>query len=349
MRPAKWVALCLSALLLLSACHDGIELTDRAFVIGFAIDKEGDNVSVTLSIANVEAVSDRGDPEDLEELLEAEAPSLAAAMREVNNGVSSSVFFGHAKLLVLGENLLKDPIKLENVLDTLQRNNEINHRIIVLAAENASETLDYEKNKEPLLGFFVQNFFENNDAPVPQMDLEVLINKMRTGQTALIPMINLDEGVEISGAAVVDDFEFIGWLDEEEAIGLAWFLGKPAGAVVTTDDAAFEVIRSRRKVRFVERSGVLHCYITLTVNGNLTSGKGDNRNLQNEFEREIADILMTTFEKLYCELNTDGFGLREKLRRQNRRLYLEHGDNIADTVEFNVGVTVRLVDSGAVK
>jgi len=331
-------------ILLFTSCYDLRELPDRAFVIGIAIDKNDGNIAVTLSTANVEVISERGDPEDMETLVKAEAASLSAALRQLNNSVSRSVFFGHAKLLVLGEELLKDAELLETVLDTLQRNNEVNHRIIVLSAENAGDTLDFEKNKEPLLGFFAVNYFENNYAPVPRMDLETLINKMRTGQTALIPKLNIDGEVSISGAAVTRGFKLLGTLDNNESIGLAWFLGKPAGAIVTAEGASFEVGRSHRSVNFTEKDGKLHCRITLTVTGSLTCARNRN-NLTQAFEKEIASAVETTFKKLYNELNTDGFGLRELLHRHNRHLYNRHKDNMPETV-ITVEVNVNLTDSG---
>lgn len=338
---------------LLASC-DKRELSDRAFVIAIAADKNHDpaeSVKVILSIANVEAISSRGENDEMESLMYESGKTFAAALNGMENSVYKNVFFGHAKLLILSNDILNDSRLLKNVLDTVRRTTEINHRIIVLAAPSSEDydfkdLMVYEKNKQPLLGFFVQNYFRNN-ASVPKMDLETLISAMETNRTALIPAIHIDSsGITISGAAVVKDWAQIYELNEDYAQAITWVLSKPRGTVVTADEASLEVNRINRKIAFAEKSGRLQCTLTLTVHGVIAGNpaNADEKNaLVKAFEDEIRDIVMKTYGKLYGELKTDGFGLRELLRKRHKGLFNAYGGNFTENLDFSADVTVKIV------
>jgi hypothetical protein len=182
---------------------DKQELTDRAFVISIAIDRCNENpqepIRLTLSIADVEAISERGEADEQEKLINATGADLAAAKRNAEKTICQNIFYGHAKLLIISHDVLQDEQMLRKSLETLQNNRQINHRILILVTEpgtKAAEILDYEKNKESLIGFFAQSYFRNN-THVSQMDLETLTDRRHTNRPFRIPVIRLDEGVRI--------------------------------------------------------------------------------------------------------------------------------------------------------
>ena len=359
---SKFIIIGVTLFALLSFNWDRIELEGRAFVVAIGIDaidsetvipgsdpespthSRGDRFEVSMSIADVAAMEGGGGDADAAVLRVAGGESLARAMGQVDAKISSKVYYGHTKAIVLGEGILENECLLREVIDTLSRKNEINIKCIVMAAEEAAKDILAAKPREQsLLGVYLSGFYNSNNvnaaAAVVKLDLEGLTESLRDTQSAVIPKVGLEkngeeEEVAISGVAVLKDFELAGYIPDEDMAGFLWLMEDAAGAQVAVEAGdghiTLLVQSSKVKISFGGQDGQLHCKVKLRAEGSIEGARFMEdylydtqtmdklqKDFANKIRKEIEDIWIV-FQQ---DLGVDGFGLKEALRKKDWRLY----------------------------
>ncbi|MCL2415873.1 MAG: hypothetical protein FWD01_03570 [Defluviitaleaceae bacterium] len=185
---------------------DRAELESRAFVVTIGIDaldnqeessgnnENGENrFEVYMTIPDVRYIAD--DKEENVRVFSARGRTISQAVEAVDSKISNRIYFGHTKVIMLGENLLKNQNLLREALDTLERKNDINAKCIILAANQPiSEILEAKPYGKSLLGMYISNFYNNSaDSAfaMKKMDLETLIADLGNSGDAVIPKISL--------------------------------------------------------------------------------------------------------------------------------------------------------------
>jgi len=384
---AKFIIIGVLLFALLSFNWDRTELEARAFVVAVGIDisdEDENRFEVSMSIADVAAMEGGGGDADVAVLRVADGESLACAMGQINAKICDTVYYGHTKAVVLGESILADEALLREVVDTLSRKNEINIKCIVMAAGEdavAKDILAAKPQEESLLGVYLSGFYNSNNvnaaANVVKLDLEGLIEGLRSTESAVIPRVKLEEEeeskeVEISGVAVLRDFALAGHIDDDDMSGFLWLMEDASGAQVAVESGdghiTLLVQRSKAKLDFGESESDrrhLYCTIELRVEGSIEGARfmDDNlydtevmQQLQNDFAIKICEEIEDILHIFQQDLGVDGFGLKEMLRKKNWQLYQAHmlqaeGDwqTVFEGTTFVVDVDVIIRNAGAVK
>lgn len=360
--------------LLLAGCWDKIELENRGFVIAIGIDKAegGEPFAVSMAIANAEAIHKESAEGQKETIEKSQGETLASAMRNVDSQMSRKIYYGHTKVVVAGKDFLDDPDMLREAVDALERNNEINQKIVIVAADGkASDILGEELNGKPLVGVYISDFYKQNKknaVSASKLDLEGLLKSLRMTGGALIPKIEVREKeLKLGGAAVVKNLKLDGWMTEDEMRGFAWFRAQADGACVIAHyeadndsiPVAFTANKSKCTISFSEEQGKPVCTIKLTVKGGIEEYKFLSRSLFDDekidlleaaYETEISKELEQTFSLLQKKYEVDGFWLKEYLRKRNYPLYLKYADdwdNAYRQMIFVPEVSVSVTNTGA--
>jgi len=376
---AKFIVIGVMLFVLLSFNWDRTELEGRAFVVAIGIDAgddEGERFEVSMSIADVAAMEGEGG-DDVSILRVASGESLALAMGQIDAKISDNVYYGHTKAIVLGKCILEDESLLREVIDTLQRKNEINIKCIVMAADQkaAKDMLEAKPREQGLLGLYLSGFYNNHNANaaahVLKLDLEGLTEGMRDTQSAVIPKIALeDDEVAISGVAVLRGFELAGTVDDEEMAGFLWIMGDAIGTQIAIEAGkseghghiTFLAATSRTKLSFKELDGRLHCIIKIKTEGSIEGARfmedylyntATMLKLQKNFATKIQNEIESTINIFQQDLAVDGFGIKEQLRKKDWRLYQKYNDqDWQDTfkdMQFTINVDVTIRNAGSVK
>jgi len=382
-------ALCVC--LFLTGCWDKVELENHAFVSAIAIDAYNQNSIIENAIsfntpdeasqfvATVSMPGREGNNSD-DVILTAVADAFMPALSLIKLGTPQEPYYGQAKVIVLGEGMLGDANIMRQAFDGMERNREISRKIVMLACEgDAAEILRADIAGEQF-GMYIANFYTDKRSALGmafKKDLEGVLKDMRRAAGIIIPKVAVREAsgdskgsgasgiVELSGAAIIRDFELVGWLDDAEVRGLLFAQSMGKNARITTDFGGVRVplrlASQRAKLNFDKTADGLVCKLEITAKGSVegyrANSAGDISSAENIarlnelFANEIAEEVTSAFTR-FAETGVDGFGIFDRLRKFNYGLYEEFvlGEEIelADIVFIPV-VDVRITDVGAIR
>jgi len=197
--------LLLTCSLILTGCWDRVEIENRAFVVAIGIDKEDDTYALSLSVP---LLKKEGDEEDECHIKTATGKTITEALKQLDAKTDKTLYYGQAKLLVLGGDLLNSPEMTDRTIQAMKNNREIDLRINVLAAESAKGILEAKPPGETLPGLFVADIYRNKHklgGASFALDLERLASSYKDG--AIIPMIKADDNegtpLKLNGAVLI--------------------------------------------------------------------------------------------------------------------------------------------------
>jgi len=336
--------------------------------------------TVTIALPDVGALMGTGQSEDVEFVRTASAPTVSEAIRQMGSFSGERLYFGHTKAVIFGEELLKDEELFREALDALERNRELSRNLLVLAtADDVEKALITKGPGENLAGMYLSKFYKNSDgaAVTFPLGLEALVRELRSGRRGLpvagaagetiIPLLSVegekkDAKVRLGGAAVIKDFTLAGKLDDSQTRALMWFRGTAEDALLTVEynevSIPVRVNSNRARTSFYEENGRIVCVLDIKgkaeVEEFVFAGVGLNndetlRELNETGGSVIADEILRLFTVFRDELEVDGFGLRERLRKQNHLLYAAYGDDAYDAMTLVVRVDLEVNGAGMIK
>jgi len=152
----------LATVFLLSGCWDRKELEDRAYVIGLGLDhsKAEDKIKVTMLIGNPEVGSVQGgggSTEKPREILSFDANDFLSAKSTANVVISRQISYDLLKIIVVSEELAKDPKFVTWIYDAL-RDREI--RLNAHLAVSKEKPSDYFQNSHPKMETRPHKYFD---------------------------------------------------------------------------------------------------------------------------------------------------------------------------------------------
>ncbi|HEY8449249.1 MAG TPA: Ger(x)C family spore germination protein, partial [Bacillota bacterium] len=273
------VALGLVAVLL-TGCWDRIEVNDLAIVKGIALDRAGPNaieLTVALTVpANVTPPGSPGGPEAASPLANhaAQGSTVMEATSVLQEKLSRRLFWAHASVILIGEELARDGVA--PVLEFFSRQRQPRLRMVVgvvpgraadvLATMTPLEVETPEAIREMSTfrtGVFVTlREFLIMVAAEGEEPVAARVENVRTGAVQpggpMDPTVSpLQEGPlqpAITGTAVFKGDRLVGWLDDHETRGLLWLRDELATATVTVPlgDSrwvSFEMIRAMTQLQ----------------------------------------------------------------------------------------------------
>lgn len=394
----KIVSLILASIMPLGlvGCFDKVELEERAIVLAIGIDKyteeEDTNIEkngeekrfiVSLAMPDVseeekegkseknqsEAMQDSSGKSKNEAIKLGEGASVASVIQLIDTYMSKKLYFGHTKAVVLGNEILKDEDMLKEVIDSLERNNEISRKVVILGtSKNAKDILETVPKDEKMLGIYINDFYKNgkrSSALTYNIDLEDMIQDMLAREDAVLPDIEIvDDDVRLFGTVALKQGKYAGRLDSAESRGLLWVVDKKSLGEI---DAPFEdgyisttIYKKKVKRKIEEKDGKIKVRFDINAEGNISEyslGKSivmnsdEYKKVEEALALEVRKNIELAINKMK-ELGADLFGLKELIRREKYDLYKKYNlenVNIYEIVDIEVLVNVRIKGGGSVK
>ncbi len=358
MRAARWI-IAILACVFLSGCYDKIELEERGFVTAVGMDFKDGEYKTGMAFPNLTQLIENKD-DKVQEILSGSGKTPLGAMDKAAQEGSLRPYFGHAKVIVMGEGLLSSPEALREVLDVLDRNQDLGKSLHMVATdEDPNEVIGAKTPGASLLGSYITRTYRNTPPSTVKTDLLILVEGVRQRGTALIPRIAIvDENPTLGGAAAIRNGAFAGWLDDEELRGRAWFTGESGEAIIeSTFDGhpvGMNITKSKSKIRFSEEDGQLLVTADVYAEGQLTQMDlekslefGELEQLEEIFTKVIEEDIFRFWEKLYVELKTDGLNLHDRLRKQKPEMYGRYKELFSERLsEIGLITEIRLIIKG---
>lgn len=365
--------------LLLSGCWDEINIEERGFVIGVALDlaeeqSEGSPM-ITLTDqfvvpAGLGTPSEGGNNNEKPYTnLSVNGQSLFEISREMALIQGNSPFYEHLKLVVVSEELARKPNLFANTMDVLIRDPEMRRETkVVVSEENAKDILEIESEMEPLPAMHIDFVNENMDksgALIEPLRVGDLNEHMLEEDNYLIPrVLPIDGQMTFNGAAIFQgrSNQLIGIINGRDIFGVNLIKGDIKGGYVKFEKndnlMVYEIKRAKSDIK-IDTDQTDHISIDVTIDLEGTIGESfSGRSLLNkeyidDIDREISESVekraSDIIKKAQEEIGADIFGFSEIMNEKHYQEWLkikndwEEGEKLFQNATINVTVdaTVR--------
>ena len=340
-----------------TGCWDQIEITDLALVVATGIDKgekPGEEVAFTVQVANSRALIPDAGAGSKEGFWTAvgSGRTIREASYQLVHRVPRRLFFGHNRVLVVGEEVARSGVR--PYLDRFLRSRESRPNLYILVARGkAQKVLETRMPTFQSSGIAMINLFDmgNNHAIVPMRLVQFLYDLTLENSGAVAPMVEVVEQTSVSaeekeagrkpetllvaGLAVFDiNGRMVGELSEKETLGLLWIrdwfqkteVNVPCPVEGSRELVTLELIGSTTTTRVhIGEDGMPRFEIQLKLMLEVAEHFGDHRGLDrawfiDSLEKRANEVVAGEIQAAVSKgqaLNVDVFEFAEELKRQH--------------------------------
>ncbi len=356
---------CLSLLsllftLLAAGCWDRVEIEDRGFVVGVAIDKAKDEENVAESKGRPKGkrrylvtyqiaipgglgagAAEGGDGTKAFFNLTSEGYAMMEINRILSSRSSRPPYMEHLKLIIISDEIVKETRAFQDILDFYIRDPEMRRgTYLAVTKGKAKDVLEVENPSEKLPVLYLISVMDNNEE-TGRMHEPVLIGDIHehllSGTGFVVPRL-IPQKYEVKSAGVAafrgHDNRLAGWLDEEETEGLNFLTGKIKGGITIAklgDNLLLYDIKNIRQKIKVDTTDKQKLKVTFDIKleGMLHETletedvlmRSTLDKIQKLIDEEIERICNNTIEKLQKHYKIDVLGIAEYLAADHPHLW----------------------------
>lgn len=376
----------LISVLLLSGCWDMVNIEERGFIVAMAVDLVEDNENANdhnrlLLTSQIAVPPNLGTPSNSGAgggkgymNLSATGESMYAIAQDVANQTNKIPFFEHVKLVVVSEEVAAIPELFANVMDVLIRNRDTRRGIKVLIAKGkAKDILNIEPENDKLPARYINKILDNSLTktgeirPVRVGDIhEYLLTESSFVLAKISPgdkKLNFEGGSVYNGHAK----KTTGSLNMDEMLGFDLIIGENVRGPIVFDFndqlTIYSIRGASSKIKINDKdpknititiSIKLEGEIQETFGTVLLSEKGVIKGLERAITKKVEEITKKTIHKAQKDLETDIFGMEDKLKKFHYDTWKEvhnnwdHGENYFSKSNIHVNVNVKVRTDGVV-
>lgn len=351
-------------LILLTGCWDRVEIEDRGFNIGVAIDLEeqrgeeveqpqGDYVfkgtyQLVVPRGLQQGEGGAGGATKAYQNLVSRSDTMFGQVRNLAEETSRTPFMKHLQLIIISDEVAKKPKVFANILDFFLRDHEMRRGINVFISNGeAGPIFDVDPNPDNLPVMFINSIAENarkRPEMLPEQRIGDIYERLVDHHSYLVPQIKLggDNNIEIEGAAIIHGHNnrFEEFITGEETEGVRFIKGEyDAGLLKTMIEdnlVVYEVKRADSKIEVnTEDKEQIEFTINISTEGNIgesfetldyTKPEVMDK-VRSALEKEIERIAQTTIKKLHQDLKVDALQLGSYVERKDYKTWKEIKDN----------------------
>lgn len=360
-------------LFLLSGCWNYVEIDEQINVSGMAFDvgREGKRLHLSVEIVTV----GKGEQSQFEShVMEAEGDTVFEAVRQLMDVSSKKLYFGHCKLMVIGESLARSGIR--ELLDLPLRNHELRTTMDVVIAKGCSgrDVLCTKGLTTTIVSYRVCDMLKTcgKSAGCASMmkDYQVYDGLEAEGLSVTIPALEItqidsEDIVGLCGTGVFDGDRLIGWLTERQTAAFSLLRGTYKTGLVTTESAespyyntSFEIYKAKTDTKVscaADGSVTADVRVKLWVNVGEVQTKTDFRDpaqterteyaLEKNIERDLNHVADLSQHTWHCDISGVGQRLSKKDPADWEKLGPDWKDRF-QKVRFQIRAEVVLISSG---
>lgn len=370
---------------LLTGCWDRVEIEERGFVVGVAIDQAEDKgnknqkkLMLTQQIVvpgvlegSGSNLGGGGEIGDAYLNITAEGNSMFGIIRETAARTSRSPFYEHNALIIVSMDVASSKL-FTSILDHFLRFPEMRRGTKVLISEHkAKKVLEVTPKNEKLPAMYINSISINNFKnarmlPVSRIG-DIHSKLLREEGFTVQRIIAEEEEVKISGNAVFKGKtnELVGFLDEDETMGLNLLTGDIKGGVLEFfyDDGhiIFDIKKAKHQITAnVEDQENISFLIKVESEGKIAEAFESNINynptemkeLEEDAAAEIERYMNLTINKLQQEFKVDVIGLGSYLNDEHPDVWKklksnwEENNQLFTSVKIDVEAKVNIRQPG---
>lgn len=372
----------LPLLLFMTGCWDRLEIEERGFVIGVAIDlvdKDNNDPTVELTsqfvIPGGIGAPTQGGKEDQSPYMNFSetGKSLFSINREMRKATNLVPFYQHLKVIILSEDVVKQPHLMTNMMDVFIRDHDMRRNVKLLITEGkAKKLLETGQQESPLPAMYINNLLDTsfvNNATVKPVIIGDLHGELLMEKSFIVPKIELmDEHIKYEEVGVFKGKtnQLIGVLDGEETKGLNFITQQIEGGTleleVDGELTTVEIIdyRSNTEIKGEDKEN-LQAEVAVEITGNIVESFSSQTLLNEEYavkveehtKEKVEDLMELTVDRVQGEMQADVLGMSDILYRSHYELWKEiegnweYGENYFSQMDINVSADVKIERVGA--
>ncbi|WP_226672040.1 Ger(x)C family spore germination protein [Rossellomorea aquimaris] len=353
-RKGMFLAIMVTMSLLLSGCWSKKELTDLAIVAAMGVDKTDDGkYAMTLQIINPGNVAGgmHGSQSPPVTIYSAIGDNLVEASRRASGKISRRLYYAHANLVVIGENLAREE-GVAKIIDAIDRDHEFRITTTMVIA-NSSSAEDLLRTLTPVdkipankvlkaLEFSqmkwghslktsiqdVMKGLQSSDGATIVSGFRLVGDSKHASQLENIQESEPESTLEASGIAILKKGKLVDWSYGPTARGTVWVKDEIKGTDINIDwkgkkeAIAYQTIRQNTTVTGDMKNGKPHISIRTRVEGsigeinvplNITDGKVISK-MEKKVEKVIEGEIKQAIEQAQAN-KADVFGFDQVIRR----------------------------------
>lgn len=333
---------------------------------------------------------------DMETSIVVQAPTIATSIDNLETKTRNTISFSHVKGLMIGESLLKDPDLFKQVIDSISRDRLLARNIPLLAVKgDVTKIVTIENTQQPITGLYIMNYFNNKERPRSYFKTQLLgnfITDIQDTGVATMPIFHLPKGAEeepttdsgqvnpeseqskstnqpigqddneidISGGAVIKDYELVDYITKEEVRGQLLIQGEVRNAPIPIlfkgSPITYTIKQEKSKLKFEQTETGLLCTVKIETKGGISEytaaaaedifDKDIIKEIEVEMEKEIARQAQLAIDKSKV-MNTDFLQIGLELYRKHPKWWDEYKETWEKgtyerlPIEVEVDVTIE--------
>ncbi|WP_182200009.1 Ger(x)C family spore germination protein [Paraliobacillus salinarum] len=376
---APLITLYILSLLLLTGCWDSVELEERAFIYGVAVDLANDSTKNDYQLrltdqlvvpSGINTTSEGVTNQKAYRNLSKSGDNLFDINNKISKQENRTMFAEHLEVIIFSEEVVMQPDLFKKSLDVFTRTQDMRRGIkVAISKGKANALLEIVPEDVKLPSEYISTLLENQRSaevsyPLRLGDLnEYLLMEL----SFVMPYLYIldDESIENDGVAVFNGKKggIVGILNGTLTKGRNIITGDAnSGTIsISADDTKFtaELIDNKSKINLVnEKKNNLKFQLEVEVTGIISETADKNNPFTNseayeeELVKKISSLIKQTIEKAQNELQTDIFKINVYLRNHHYTLWesikenWDTGENYFRQSDISVDVDVTIEHSG---
>jgi len=375
----SYLFICGAVFILLSGCWDRVEVNDLALILGSAVDKNKNNtieISAQVFIPKKSGggeqggmSSDGGNGNTL--VRSATGVTVADALSKLKMKLPREAFWGHSKILVIGEKMAEEGIS--DLVDFMMRSPEARVRKKVFISKgSAKHTLELISPLERSTVEVLREMTEIHsvmDTPIKRL-AQMMAGNANAAAVPWIEILPPEPDVKknqtvpyIKGTAIFKKDKMVGHIDDKVTQGVLWLRNEMRTTTISVAPSEAEGLVTlnviKNKSELVPKINDNQWSITVKINPvaslieNTTNLSYKNPNFSNELEKDLNEAIENRVKKALAqvqkEMNADIFGFSEAFYRKYPKKWEQTKDQwneIFPKVKVYVQVASKLVSTG---
>lgn len=380
MRTFKLVLTLILCVILLAGCWDKVEIEDRLFVLGIGVDKvkeeekkqPTDRYAINFVSPIVAALKDGGGAGgESFSTYKTVSSIFSFGLNQMYERMDKKLSFQHTRILIFGEDLLKDDGLFKEVLDAVGRSHEFHRNMYVFAVPGRAEEVFKIKPKyTSLLAMYITGIAENNlyQSSIYRMTGYEMYNNLTNfdGNTVIPSLRASKEEAKVSGVGIIKDYKLIGYLDDKDSETLNWLNNSANGGLIAAKYKDLEIpyiyndFNTRLTLDKVEGDKI---YLTYNME---TEGSAEEYiwgerlmeqklldTLEDDLEKSIEDRSKSVVGKFKNEFKVDLIGVRSYLSQRHAAIYKaiekDYESNFTNNIIINIKAKVSIRRVGTIE
>ena len=363
---------------LLGGCWNYRSLGEMAITSGVAVDRDPNTGLYHLSFEIVDLSGPVKEKGIQARLIESDGVTLFDAVRNAKKRIVNKVFFGHMKLVVLSEDLVRNT-DMSTLIDFFLRDAECRETMCVAVSREATakDLLTIYGIGAPMVAYEIQKIIEEDQkvtASTSNAEIFEMYNILNgEGIELALPAFHntVNDGEpasEADGIAVFKGERFVGYLTPQESKSFLFVTNQLHGGVITCSsksadgpiDTTLEISDNKTKLSFDNKDGQITINIETETDTFLNESNEPLDALDTETiktiemnaSQRVMQNICETIDKVRKDYNSDIFGFGNLIYRQDPNLWrslADRWDEIFPELTVNVQCKVNIVNSASLK